>query len=375
MNMQKNRAVYIDKTDLCCSAGLYKDELFQSIILGDTGIRYYEDYLIDGSTCAIGKIVSTGAFDTLMLNRVKSILESSDLDNFHNTFLVVGTSVGGMAWAEDKFIKTEGSYRDIVLEKQSIYSISHILNREFKFKDSITFSTACTSSSNAIVFAKELIENGAYDTVLVVGADSISYTTVNGFNALGVLSNNPCRPFDSSRDGMSVSEGIGVILLSSKTTDIKLLGVGCSSDAYNITHPHPEGKGAILAMQNALENAGISSKEIEYINTHGTGTIANDKAEGEAILELFSHNPWVSSTKSITGHTLGACGAIELIISAMVLQKGIVPKNFNLKNQELAELNLTKENISTDIEYVLSNAFAFGGNNVSIILQRVKSED
>ena len=371
----ENRAVYIDKMALCCSAGQNIDELFESILLGKSGIEKYGDYLIDGSLCAIGKIVSDRSFNELLIDRVESVLDSSRLDNFHNTVLAVGSSVGGMAWAEDKFIQTDGSYRDILLQRQSIHSIAYLLNKQFNFKDSITFSTACTSSSNAIVYAKELIENGAYENVLVVGADSISYTTVNGFNALGVLSNEGCVPFDMDRTGMSVAEGIGVMLLTSDTTDIKVAGVGCSSDAYNITHPHPEGKGAILAMQNALKSANISPKEIEYINAHGTGTIANDKAEGEAILKLFAHNPYVSSTKSITGHTLGACGAIELIVSAMVLQKGLVPKNFNLKNQELQELNLTKENISADIKCVLSNAFAFGGNNVSIVLQKVSNED
>lgn len=374
MPMQ-NRAVYIDQMNLCCSAGLDKDELFDSILSGKTGIQKYNDYLIDGSTCAIGKIVSNKSFNTLLIESVQSVLDSSDLDNFHNTILVVGSSVGGMSWAEEKFIQTEGSYQNIILEKQSIHSIAYTLNQKFKFKDSITFSTACTSSSNAIVFAKELIENSAYDRVLVVGADSISYTTVNGFQALGVLSNEGSIPFDRDRTGMSVAEGIGVMLLGSTPTNIKVAGVGCSSDAYNITHPHPEGKGAVLAMKNALDNANISAQNIDYINTHGTGTIANDKAEGEAILELFTHNPLVGSTKSITGHTLGACGAIELIISAMALEKNIVPTNYNLKNQELKELNLPKENISVDMKFALSNAFAFGGNNVSIVLQKVSNED
>jgi len=367
----QNRAVYIDKTNLCCSAGLDEEELFDSILLGKTGIKKYDNYLIDGSISAIGKITSDKSFDSLMIESVQSVLDSSDLNDFHNTFLAVGTSVGGMAWAENKFMESEGSYRDIVLEKQSIHSIAYTLNKKFKFKDSITFSTACTSSSNAIVFAKELIENGAYETVLVVGADSISYTTVNGFNALGVLSSECSTPFDAQRKGMTVAEGIGVMLLGTEPTNIKLAGVGCSSDAYNITHPEPTGQGAILAMKNALENANISAKEIEYINTHGTGTVANDKAEGEAILNLFPHNPLVGSTKSITGHTLGACGAIELIISAMALEKSIVPMNFNLETQELERLNLSKENISIEMEFVLSNAFAFGGNNVSIVLQKV----
>jgi len=376
MKMRQNRAVYLHNIDACCSVGLDKNIIFKSIIDGISGVKKYSDFLIDKDLSAIGKIDSTKSFNRLLIEKVESILENSNLDSFDNTFLAVGSSVGGMAWAEMQFIKSKGSYKDILLEKQSIHSIAYILNKKFKFKDTITFSTACTSSSNAIVFAKELIEVGAYNNVLVVGADSISLTTVNGFNALGVLSKETSTPFDKNRDGMNVAEGIGIMLFSSKKSSIKLAGVGCSSDAYNITHPKPDGNGAKLAMQKALKDASLESNQIDYINAHGTGTVANDSAEGRAILELFSHKPLVSSTKSLTGHTLGACGAIEGVISAIVLESGVVPSNIGLKEQELEELNLTTKNIiCKDIEFVLSNAFAFGGNNVSIIFQKVKSEN
>lgn len=358
-----------------CSAGFSSTEIFDSILLGRTGVAKHQNFLSSGEPSAIGKIETKRTFDELMIESVQKILDESKLDNFYNTFLAVGTSVGGMAWAEKQFIKDEGSYKNIELNKQSIYSISHTLNKKFDFKDSITFSTACTSSSNATVFAKELLEAGAYDTVLVLGADSISYTTVNGFNALGVLSSECSRPFDADRTGMNVAEGVGAILLSCEVSDIRIAGVGCSSDAYNITNPHPNGKGAKLAMQNALKDASIEPDAITYINAHGTGTMANDSAEGRAIVELFPSKPFVGSTKSITGHTLGACGTIELIISAMALQKQIVPLNFNLETEELDELNLLKENIETEMEFVLSNAFAFGGNNVSIALQKVSHEN
>ena len=358
-----------------CSAGLEVEQIFNAVLDGTSGVKKHQGFAIDGELSAIGKMQTEQSFDALMIQKVQDILDSSKLDNFHNTFLAIGTSVGGMSWAEKQFIKDKGSYKNIELNKQSLYSISHTLKNRFNFKDSITFSTACTSSSNAIVFAKELLEAGAYDSVLVVGADSISYTTVNGFSALGVLSSECSTPFDANRDGMNVSEGVGAILLSHKPSDIRLLGVGCSSDAYNITNPHPDGEGAKLAMQNALDDANIQAKDIDYINAHGTGTVANDSSEGKAILELFPTKPFVGSTKSITGHTLGACGTIELIISAMALRSQRVPANFNLKTKEIEELNLAIENISTDMEFVLSNAFAFGGNNVSIILQKVSNEN
>ncbi|MCK5854996.1 MAG: beta-ketoacyl-[acyl-carrier-protein] synthase family protein [Sulfurovaceae bacterium] len=368
----ENKNVYLNTMSACCSAGLTHDAIFESALLGKTGVKKHKGFLTDGSSSAIGKIETTKSFDTLLIEQVQKILEESNLDNFSNTFLAVGTSVGGMAWAEHQFIKDRGSYRNIELKKQSLYSISHTLNQKFNFKDTITFSTACTSSSNAIVFAKELLEAGAYDNVLVVGADSISYTTVNGFNALGVLSSECAIPFDANRTGMNVAEGVGAILFSTKPSDIQLIGVGCNSDAYNITNPHPDGVGAKMAMQKALDDANLEPSSIDYINAHGTGTIANDSSEGKAIMELFGDSPLVGSTKSITGHTLGACGSIELIISAMALKKQKIPANLNLKTKELEGLNLVEKTTSKKINFVLSNAFAFGGNNVSIILKKVK---
>ena len=174
---------------------------------------------------------------------------------------------------------------------------------------------------------------------------------------------------------MNVAEGIGAILLSSKPSDIQLVGVGCSSDAYNITNPHPNGVGAKMAMQRALLDANLEPKDIDYINAHGTGTVANDSSEGKAIVELFGGSPLVGSTKSITGHTLGACGAVELIISAMTLKEHKIPANLNLKSKELEALNLVEERSSTEINCVLSNAFAFGGNNVSIIVKKANDEN
>ena len=367
--------IYLEAMEMVCSAGVNKEEIFGSILAGGTGIKKHANFLSDGSLSAIGKIDDSVSFEERMIKLIQTLLENANIQDFHNTFLAVGTSVGGMAWAENKFIEEQGSLRNIKLEKQSIHSIAHTLKKTFHFKDAITFSTACTSSSNAVVFAKELLEAGAYEQVLVVGADSISLTTVNGFNALGVLSPEGSKPFDVNRTGMNVAEGIGAILLSHQKSDIQLLGTGCSSDAHNITNPHPDGVGAKIAMQRALSDAHIDASHIEYINAHGTGTVANDNAEGKAVETLFSHKPFLSSTKSITGHTLGACGTIELIITAMAMQQSIVPANFNLKEQALTALNLPNKNVSHAINYALSNAFAFGGNNTSIVLKRVTDEN
>lgn len=371
----QSKKVYIQAMSACCSAGRTSEDVFNATLSGMSGVKKHRDYLVNGEESAIGKMDFETSFDALLVEKVKEVLIESSLENFQDTLLLVGTSVGGMTWAEKQFIKDEGSYKNIELEKQSMQSISLTLKQHFKFKDAITFSTACTSSSNAMVFAKEVLETGAYTQVLVVGADSISYTTVNGFNALGVLSSECSTPFDSNRTGMNVAEGIGVLLLGTKVSNVQLLGVGCSSDAYNITHPQPEGNGAKLAMQNALQDAGLEAEKIDYINAHGTGTVANDTSEGKAILSLFPHHPYVGSTKSITGHTLGACGTIEAVISAQVLKQQMVPSNRDLKTKELEDLNTLQENKHANVNFVLSNAFAFGGNNVSIILKKVADED
>jgi len=371
----KSKKVYIHGMSACCSAGRTSTDIFNAAIHGESGVKKCKGYLISGEESAIGKMDFDISFNDLLLEKVKEVLMLSHIENFQDTLLLVGTSVGGMTWAEKQFIKDEGSYHNIELEKQSMQSISLTLKKHFSFKDAMTFSTACTSSSNAIGFAKEVLEAGVYSQVLVVGADSISYTTVNGFNALGVLSSECSLPFDSQRTGMNVAEGIGVLFLNTDPSDIQLLGVGCSSDAYNITHPQPEGNGAKLAMSKALQDAGIEAKKIDYINAHGTGTMANDTAEGKAILSLFPHHPYVGSTKSITGHTLGACGAIEAIISTDIIKQQSIPANRHLQIKELEALNAVQKNKQTEVNFVMSNAFAFGGNNVSIILKRVADED
>lgn len=373
--MQNNKPVFVHTMQVCCAAGNSADAVFQAAVEGNTGIRADTDMLIEKIPCAIGKIASDTDFNTLLLHTVETVLSQSGLTDLSQTILLVGTSVGGMAWAEKEFIQAQGSYKNIILEKQSVYAVSHTITKQYPFKDVITFSTACTSSANAVVFAKELLEADICSNVLVVGADTLSYTTVNGFHALGVLADSCCRPFDIDRAGMNVAEGIGAVLLSEEPGDIRLAGTGCSSDAYNITHPHPEGTGARQAMLSALKNAAIRPEAIDYINAHGTGTVANDASEGKAIEALFPHQPYTGSTKSITGHTLGACGVIELVISAMALKHATVPGNHNLQTPEMSTLNLPVESVHTPLRYALSNAFAFGGNNVSVILENTAYEN
>ena len=371
INKKKNK-VFITSTSSICCAGNNNEELFQNICDGNSGIKRDTNYFFQ-SAPAIGKIKSENNFYQNLILQCQNILDNSDLKNFDDTILIIGSSVGGMKTTEDIFFKTN-NYKDIDPNMHNINAIAHILNQNFNFYDDISFSTACTSSANAIGYGFEVLQKGIYKNALVVGIDSLCQTTVGGFLSLGVLSSNPCKPFDESRDGMNVSEAIACLLLETKQNDnaVEVCGVGYSSDAYHMTHPHPDGLGAQEAMKNALKCAGISETQIDYINAHGTGTVANDSAEANAIDAIFTKNPKVSSTKSITGHTLGAAGALEAIISSKIIRSSTIPKNCFLVAQENSNINFPYSNIKQEINYVVSNSFAFGGNNCSLVFGSVK---
>jgi len=366
----KNR-VYITATTSSSCAGDNSQVLFENILSSSTGISQDADYFFNANP-AIGKLTSCETFHDELILQCKKNLENSQLKNYKETLLIIGSSVGGMSTTEDIYMHTK-DYENIDPNKHHIQAISNSLMVEFDFYDTLSFSTACTSSANAIGYAYEVLSKGLYKNVLVVGADSLSRTTVGGFLTLGVLSSEPCRPFDKKRDGMNVSEAIACLLIETDIQEgcIEVCGVGYSSDAYHMTHPQPEGKGAIDAMKSALEEANLRPQDIDYINAHGTGTQANDSAEGTAIETLFSDKPYVSSTKSITGHTLGAAGALEAIISCMVIQEQTIPCCTFLEEAENKKINLTSKNYMQTLKYVMSNSFAFGGNNCSLIFGKV----
>ena len=371
--MKITNKTYINYFDSISCAGNDSSELFESICNKKDTI-FIDSTYVKEKVVAIGKISKNEDLKDILLKRCEKLLEQSKLEDFSKTLLVVGSSVGGMNETEKIFFQNK-DYKKINYKKHPIDAIAYFLKENFSFYDDVSFSTACTSSANALGYAKEVISKGIYENVLVIGIDTLSYTTVCGFSALSVLSSKPCTPFDKNREGMNVSEGFGILLLQNqkKENSIELCGVGYSSDAHHMTQPHPDGLGAKRAMENALKDSNLTINDITYINAHGTGTNANDFSELNGINSLFiDKKPKVSSTKSITGHTLGAAGAIEAIISCMVLQKQIVPSNKGLDEIEIEGINYSMETISTEVNYVLSNSFAFGGNNTSLIFGLVK---
>jgi 3-oxoacyl-[acyl-carrier-protein] synthase-1 len=240
----------------------------------------------------------------------------------------------------------------------------------------VAVSCACASSAKAFGSARRMIEAGLIDAAVVGGVDSLCLTTLYGFHSLQLSSSTPCRPFDIARDGISIGEAAAFALLERVPENLDvdavlLLGIGESSDAYHISAPHPEGLGARRAMQAALAAAVLEPGDIDYINLHGTGTPSNDRAESQAVTSVFGPTTPCSSTKGATGHTLGAAGALEAVISALALKNGLMPGGVHTTQIDpmLTALYI-KDNRRASVTRVLSNSFGFGGTNCSLIFGR-----
>ncbi len=231
-------------------------------------------------------------------------------------------------------------------------------------------SNACASSGKAFASAKRWLDAGVVDAVLVGGADSLCQTTLRGFRALGLLSEEPSRPFSRERRGINLGEGAAFALVERVGYGPRLLGAGESGDAHHMTTPDPEGRGAQRAMEAALANARVSASDVDYVNAHGTGTPFNDAMEARAIrATLGPHaDPIVVSTKGYVGHTLGAAGAIEAVFVLESLQNGWTPASAGAEplDPEIG-LNVPATACEVDLRVALSNSFAFGGSNVSVV--------
>lgn len=322
----------------------------------------------------------------LSLIAAKEALESAGLPQ-HNIRLgmVSANTVGGMDKTEHFFSQfleapQKGRLREVVHHECG--SITEWVADQLGIHDYITtINTACSSSANAIFFAARLIRHGYLDAVVAGGTDSLTKFTLNGFNTLMILDSENCTPFDEDRKGLNLGEGAGYVVLVSEQVAAalrsapvcRLAGYCNRNDAYHQTASSPDGRGSYLAMQGALENSGLQPSDISYINLHGTGTANNDLAEGTAIQRLFaSPYPPMSSTKSFTGHTLGASGGIEAVFSALSVQKDIIYPNLRFRTP-MKELSFTPETSlikNRPIKHVLSNSFGFGGNCSSLIFSK-----
>ncbi len=237
-------------------------------------------------------------------------------------------------------------------------------------------STACSSSAKAFGSAQRMISCGLIDAAIVGGVDSLCLTTLYGFNSLQLVSSQPCKPFDTHRDGISMGEGAAFVLVEKAAPgvagDILMRGIGESSDAHHMSSPHPQGLGARMAMEAALNMAGLHPADIDYINLHGTSTPSNDAAEDKGVSSLFGLQTPCSSTKGHTGHTLGAAGGIEAVICALALRHNIAPAGVGTQeiDPHLSSRYLLS-NMDQPMHHVLSNSFGFGGSNCSLIFSKV----
>lgn len=261
-------------------------------------------------------------------------------------------------------------------QTQNTYSLADFVQRYLGLKGpAFVVSSACSSTAKVFGNAARMLAAGVCDAAVVGGVDTLCLTTLYGFNSLGLVSREPCRPFDVARDGISLGEGAGFALLEKAAArsddEVMLLGVGESSDAYHMSTPHPEGLGAKLAIQRALDCAGLAPRDIDYINLHGTSTKSNDASEDRAVFELFGADTPCSSTKGWTGHLLGAAGITEAIISILAIRHGFMPGSLHTQTVDPAlRSNYQRDNRDARLNRVLSNSFGFGGSNCSLVLGR-----
>jgi 3-oxoacyl-[acyl-carrier-protein] synthase II len=249
----------------------------------------------------------------------------------------------------------------------------------------ITIPAACAAGNYAIGYAFDAVRSGRADRMIAGGVDPFSWRAFAGFSRLRLISPDLCRPFDRERKGIILGEGAGVLLLESlecarergAKVYAEILGYGLSCDAYHIVAPHPEGKGAALAMKRALENSEIGVDQVDYISAHGNGTPSNDRAETMAIKTVFGDRAdqiAVSSVKALTGHCLAAAGAIGAVACALGLEKGVIPPTWNLQTPDPeCDLDYVPNQPRKQlIKVALNNAYAFGGNNACVVLSRLK---
>ena len=324
-----------------------------------------------------------------------------NLDKVDKTKIGViwGSGIGGLSTFQNEmefFWKGDGTprFNPFFVPKMIVDITAGLLSIKYGFMGP-NFSTvsACASSNNAIADACTYIQLGKADAILTGGSEgAINASGVGGFNAMKALSERnespktASRPYDKNRDGFVLGEGSGALMLEELNHAkrrgariyAEILGNGMSADAHHITQPHPEGIGIELVMKRALEDAKLNTNDINYINTHGTSTPLGDVGEMKAIQRVFgedSYKMFISSTKSMTGHLLGAAGAVELIISIMTIQEGIIPPTINhqTKDPNIDErLNLTFNKAQRGkVQIAMSNTFGFGGHNTSIIVGKL----
>lgn len=309
---------------------------------------------------------------------MESIAELGEKHGAERVAIVIGTSTSSIGATEEAYARLQDGRFPADLDRPRIHT-PHSLGAFVEAATGlrgpcITVATACSSSAKVFAQAARLIEAGLADAALVGGVDTLCGSVLYGFNALGLVSRQACRPFDARRDGLSLGEAGGYALLQRATPGergLQLRGYGESSDAHHMSAPHPQGLGAGLAMREALQRAGLEPEAIGYLNLHGTATPANDSVEAQAVAALFPPTLHASSTKGWTGHTLGAAGIVESVFVLLALQHGLLPGTLGSSEHDPGNgPQIRFDNAGHELAFAMNNSFGFGGNNCSLVFGR-----
>lgn len=384
---------YLHELGIINALGSGVDEVSQQLFKGDTSGMVLEDALLISGQARVGR--ARGELpkvpdhlmhfncrnNQLLLNafvQIERAFETAVTRYGRSRIgVVLGSSTTGMAEGEAAFsaLRMIGSLPATYhYSQQEIGAPALFLAKYLKLNGpAYTVCTACTSSAKAFQSARNLLRHGICDAVLVGGVDSLCRTTVNGFASLESITTELTNPMSLNRRGINIGEGAALFLLSKEEAAIELLGIGESSDAYHMSAPHPEGRGAEQAMQAALGDASITANAVGYLNLHATATPKNDEMESRAVARVFPDGVAASGTKPLTGHTLGAAGATELAFCLLALQANQLPPHIwdGKADSDLPLLNLVNDKQvfnSNTTRICMSNSFAFGGSNASLII-------
>ncbi len=365
-----------------CALGDNHTDIIENARKGDTSAMFSEDVIVGGEKVPFGKAPVAKTHDLRMYDLIDVALGqiSADIELLKQNYdanrlgIIIGSSNTGVSEAQKRietaFQNGVSIEKDVIVELELGMPSQYIREKTGFMGPTFTVSTACSSSLKVFESARKLIENGFCDAVLVGGVDGRCDFALNGFDALSALSKKHTNPMSKNRDGINLGEGAALFILERGCCGIKLLGIGESSDAYHLTSPDPTGTGAIFSMNRALVDAKLEPKDIDFINMHGTGTVANDAMESLAINTVFGENVLCASTKPLTGHTLGAAGAISMGLSWLMLKYDfIIPHIFDGEYaDDCSKIKLAQIGETREINRILCNAFAFGGSNTSLIM-------
>lgn len=392
--------VYLSALGMISPLGRNKSEIFENLMAGKRpGILVRSDLLVDGAEVHVGVAPDdfvavpqnlacyasrNASLIITALDEIRSEIEAAKRSyGAARISVVMGTSTSGIAEGEEalrnhRLTGSLPSHFD--LRQQDLGNVAEIVARYLGLTaPAISISTACSSGAIALATARRLLRAGLADAVIAGAADSLCKLTVNGFRALSALSSGICNPFSRRRDGTTIGEGAAIFLVEQRPSDVALLGVGCSADAYSMTAPEPEAVGVKMAMRAALDDARIDAGEIDYVQLHGTGTVQNDAMESKAVLDVFGSRVSCSSSKGQTGHALGAAGALSvahcwLAASALNVDGSLPPHLWDgdaedgLLSESLVSIG---EGLSASSRRTfMSNVFAFGGSNACLVIGR-----